>query len=782
MGISRHTPRLLAASAVRVLIGCCLLWLTACAQEGLVLRHWTLAVGPQAPGTHALHVAVTLPAHLDEHGVPARDGVYRLHAQIVLPVALHGRDLDFLIPRLWAVATLYADGERAVDLHPQRFVSYRRGAPHTFRIDKQHTRDGKVNLSLQVKHRWTQSAWFDVAPRIVSAQRVEPASLRSEILNQWAAMAALVTLLHFGFSAFVIFLIDRSRSLYLLFGIQAIGVAVYPAFCLGITQAVVGPYETTLLAEGLAIAGLAALHFSRGFYNLPPLSNLWNAAYAGLMCAFLLVNDPYRATAFSGPLLIVMLVVTIAEQLITGARQLARPELRRDALVYLSAWIAIALTTWTDFFVWLGLGDVLQGSGLGSLGLMLTALAFAFLLSQRHMASLRQADALNSELGVRVLELERSGQEIGTLNQELRRQVVERSAQIYAALSMREQQGKAPHFRVGEIVRERFRVISQLGTGGMGDVYEVLRLHDQQSFALKVTHERHTEALALLAREAQIAARIDHPNVVRTVDVDVSPDGLLFLVMELVRGKGLNQHVAQFGDLAWALAVLRQLASGLSALHEGGIVHRDLKPANVMIMDGADGKPSVKIADFGIASLTGHSEQTDLDTVKIGVLMGPPDNTTQPLRTRGPLPTSIEVTIDADTIAPFAGGLSGGPLTRSGAFVGTPAYMAPELARGAGYATPAADMFSFGLLAWELLTRGRPFFRPPALAILQGEQRETLRSIRQQWVEPDLLLADLIDGCLAPEPKLRPTAAALLQALENACVELGQASATSKYR
>lgn len=752
-----------------------LLCLSACATEGFVLHDFQLD-----PGTGAPRVNVTLPAHLDQHGVPDRDGVYALHAQVSLPTSLRGRALTLSIPRLWAVVTLEADGEPALEQSPQHFVSYRRGTPHEFRIAQAHAEDGRLDLTLRVRHTWTQSAWFDVAPRLVPAGELDRLTLLNEIFNQWVAIAALATLLQFGFSAFVMYAIDRSRSLYLLFGIQATAAASYPAFCLGFTQGPLGRFDVPVVGPCLIVAIMGSLHFSRVFYRLAPLSRLFDGAALSVIVIMLAVASPYLATRVTGMLAMLFVTAGIAMQIVIGVRQLARPDMRQEAAVYLSAFVALSLTTWTEFITWFGLGDALGGVRLGCFGLMVVALAFSLLLSQRHMASLQHADALNTELGVRVNQLERRGQEVETLNQELRRQVVERSAQIYAALSMREQQGPAPQFRPGDIVRERFRIVGQLGTGGMGDVYEVVRLSDQQPFALKVTHERHTEALALLAREGQIAARIDHPNIVRTVDVDVSPNGLLFLVMELVRGKPLNQHAAHFGDPAWALDVLRQLASGLCALHEGGIVHRDLKPPNVMIIEGAGLRPQVKIADFGIASLTGHSEQTDLDTLKVGFAAVEPP--TSPLRIRPPGTASAEVTIDSDTVPPYADGLSDGPLTRAGALVGTPAYMAPELAHGAGYATPAADMFSFGLLAWELLTRGRPFFRAPALSILQGEKPETLRSIREQWIEPDPVLSTLIDACLSMDPKARPAASTLREQLERAYTGLAHKLATSKAR
>src|SRR5262249_37004924 len=102
------------------------------------------------------------------------------------------------------------------------------------------------------------------------------------------------------------------------------------------------------------------------------------------------------------------------------------------------------------------------------------------------------------------------------------------------------------------------------------------------------------------AREAQMASTVAHPNVVGIIDVDVASSGFLYLVMELVDGEPLHHYRERFGDPGWAVPVLRQIASGLAALHAAGVVHRDLKPGNVLV-SGAEVRPQVKISDFGIA-------------------------------------------------------------------------------------------------------------------------------------------------------------------------------------
>src|SRR5262249_42713969 len=134
-------------------------------------------------------------------------------------------------------------------------------------------------------------------------------------------------------------------------------------------------------------------------------------------------------------------------------------------------------------------------------------------------------------------------------------------------------------FTAGQRIDDRYEIVRQLGAGGMGAVYEVLRASDARRLALKVLTAATTGvSLARLAREAEVAGRISHPNLVSIVDVDVSKTGELYLVMELVDGRALSDARGRHRDVRWVLPVLAQIAQGLRALHGGGVVHRDLKP------------------------------------------------------------------------------------------------------------------------------------------------------------------------------------------------------------
>jgi hypothetical protein len=302
------------------------------------------------------------------------------------------------------------------------------------------------------------------------------------------------------------------------------------------------------------------------------------------------------------------------------------------------------------------------------------------------------------------------------LTDELRHQLVERSRQLEAALARaagRAGEGAAP----GKVLADRYRLVRAIGEGAMGRVFECVRIADERPFALKLlTGRPGPAALARFAREAQLAAALHHPNLVSVHDVAMTDDGLLFLVMDFVPGVSLEREREHFGDWSWARPILVQIARGLFAMHSGAMVHRDLKPANILHHEGA-----VKIADFGIASLapSGHD-----DTIESG---------------------------------------SAADLTRTGSILGTPIYMAPELAQGGRGARPSVDLFAFGVIAWELSTGKLPFESAPVLARLEGRAVVPPPPLVSE-APPEV--ARMIDRCLSLDPNLRPSAAEMLAVLE----------------
>jgi HAMP domain-containing protein len=321
--------------------------------------------------------------------------------------------------------------------------------------------------------------------------------------------------------------------------------------------------------------------------------------------------------------------------------------------------------------------------------------------------------ARDDEIGTLSASFNRMVVSLKETNEELRRQIAARSRDLAEVL-----EENPTNVQVGETIDDRYLVTRFVGSGGMGIVYAAERVHDKKPLAIKImvgTTER--EDAARFAREAEIASQLQHPNLVSVLDVGVYK-GNAYLVMDLVDGGSLEEQRARFGDVEWAVPIIRQIARGLAALHAGGVVHRDLKPGNVLL-----GKSSeAKITDFGIARQEG-------------------------LR-------ALASTIGVEAPTARAG------LTRTGALMGTLPYMAPELGRGSKTATSAADVFALGLVAHELLTGRLPFDMPPIMLAMAGRSLEPVPTLPGHV---PAALAAKIASCLRAEPTERPTAADVAQ-------------------
>jgi eukaryotic-like serine/threonine-protein kinase len=232
----------------------------------------------------------------------------------------------------------------------------------------------------------------------------------------------------------------------------------------------------------------------------------------------------------------------------------------------------------------------------------------------------------------------------------------------------------------GTVLVSRYRVLSQIGRGGMGAVFLVEHVHTGDRAALKVLHgaaSTDPESIERFKREARAPATIQSENVVRVLDADTAPelDGAPFLVMELLTGNDLQKIIAQNGPLppAEVCRVLGQVARALDKAHAMGIVHRDLKPENLFLHQREDGTSVVKILDFGISK-----------------------------------------TMD-DAM------LTGGALTRTGAVMGTPLYMAYEQAMGRRELIgPGTDIWALGLIAIFLLT-GQSYWQGQTVPDILGK-------------------------------------------------------------
>jgi serine/threonine protein kinase len=234
----------------------------------------------------------------------------------------------------------------------------------------------------------------------------------------------------------------------------------------------------------------------------------------------------------------------------------------------------------------------------------------------------------------------------------------------------------------------RWRVVLKLGEGGMGEVYAADPLDGGTRIALKVLRQEfHADAQvrARFLEEARTSMRLVHPNIVRVLEGAQAEDGTPYLVMELLDGVPLGAYTQNGGrvPLAQAVPILQGILSGLTAAHAQGIVHRDLKPDNVLLTRDAGGTFVVKVLDFGIAK-----------------------------------------------VMDVAGGM--GFRTRTGMLLGTPAYMSPEQARNARDVDQRADLWSAGVLFYEMLT-GRSAFPAPTeyarLAALLSSEPEPVERV-----------------------------------------------------
>lgn len=230
---------------------------------------------------------------------------------------------------------------------------------------------------------------------------------------------------------------------------------------------------------------------------------------------------------------------------------------------------------------------------------------------------------------------------------------------------------------IGQTIDGKYRIDERIGEGGMGTVYRATRLMIGDVVAVKVlTQEQPAPAQAAerFRREAQAATRLKHPNAGAIHDFGVTTSGTLYLVMELVEGDSLRDIITRQGPLAPAVAaeILNQVAAALDEAHRQNIVHCDLKPDNIIVLVTQQGL-RVKALDFGIAKLR------DLQT--------------------------------SDS------------LTQTGALVGTPQYMSPEQCLGEEL-DGRSDVYSLGIVLFEMLTGAIPFNAPSALAtILQQAQQ-----------------------------------------------------------
>ena len=583
--------------------------LTGCAarpEETIALPTWSA----ELPGRRE-PVEVTLPAHLD--ALPRGPTDYTMRTSVEVAERMRGVPLTLAIAHMPAVATLRVNGFEALPIGASMLDSYRATGPLRWRIPEEASRRGKLELELRVRHRFMRSAWIDSVPELTTHPLggANLAAVHSfNTVSAIGALAAAVFVCFFYAVLFVSLRDTKSRSSYGWFALGALCGLPYPAFILGLTQPLLGVYEFPFMTVALILGSIAAMAFSRAYVGAPAPNRAWFGVFAAAAVTSLVARNPFVSIVVMGPLVVAVTVASTLAQLAFVVR-LRRDGQKPPLMVYLVAfaWPASVLLGLPDLLAWLGQGEPTGGLRTACLGIMGVSLYQAVALSREHLVALKRADELNVELGERVKLFQAKHREVEVLNDELRRQIAARSRDLAEKLSrMEDEELIAPlqPLEKGTVVENRYRVIKELGTGGMGTVYEVERVTDGKHLALKaLAGGGDAHARARFAREAQIVANVNHPNVVSIVDVDVAKSGFIFLVMELVpSGTTLHDVRRRHRDIPWTLGVLAQVAEGIDAIHEAGIIHRDLKPGNILLSREGDGRrPLVKITDFGISSL-----------------------------------------------------------------------------------------------------------------------------------------------------------------------------------
>ena len=227
--------------------------------------------------------------------------------------------------------------------------------------------------------------------------------------------------------------------------------------------------------------------------------------------------------------------------------------------------------------------------------------------------------------------------------------------------------------RPGVVVGERFKLQAEIGRGGMATVWSALDQELDEEVAVKVfsgdlvTQDHLDDAVARFREELKLCRKLNHPNIIQVYDIGIH-GGHRYFTMELLRGRTLEDIMVGPLEPEWALSVVIQACKGLSVAHARGVIHRDIKPANLFVTE----EGVLKVMDFGIAKSDEKRNKTQLGTM-----------------------------------------------------AGTPAYMPPEQIMGFSTVGPAADQYSLGIVAYEMLTGKLPFFHEEMVPLLMMHREQT---------------------------------------------------------
>jgi serine/threonine protein kinase len=285
---------------------------------------------------------------------------------------------------------------------------------------------------------------------------------------------------------------------------------------------------------------------------------------------------------------------------------------------------------------------------------------------------------------------------------------------------------------VGQVLAGKYRIEEKIDEGGMGCVYRATHVLMEKTVAVKVLHPAlaaDDKIVARFTREAKAASRISHPHAINVTDFGESENGIVYLVMEYLRGGTLKDIVRSEGPmpLARVVEIVRQVSGALEAAHAQGVVHRDLKSDNIMLEETADGGDWAKVLDFGIAKI---------------------QQTAQSVHETDP------------------------GLTSPNLIIGTPQYMSPEQCSQASDIDTRSDVYSFGVILYEMLAGHVPFAGDSPTAIMMKHIQEPPPSILEERKDLPAGVGRVIARALAKRPEDRyQKAGELYDALTEAASE-----------
>lgn len=277
---------------------------------------------------------------------------------------------------------------------------------------------------------------------------------------------------------------------------------------------------------------------------------------------------------------------------------------------------------------------------------------------------------------------------------------------------------KDPYHLVGKTLMDRYKITALIGLGGMGAVYHAWHLGIDRRVAFKILQPNlavgDDYVVELFEREAKLAGRLTHQNIVDVTDAGHTPDGIAYIVMEWLEGRTLDEELSRQGRFGFkrAIDIISQITSALGEAHVKRVVHRDLKPANIMLLDTADGSDRIKVLDFGIGKV-------------------------------------IEETTANSPVS---------------ALVGTPQYASPEQLTVGSHIDGRSDIYSLGVIFYRLLGGQLPFNCSSMGELLQMQLTAVPKPLGLIRPETPKSLENLVNSMLEKEPAARPQNALEVQA------------------